>query len=82
MNLDQAAEAHRAALAGLEEVKAANVERLRAARKRIDDSRAKLAQAIVKAYVDGERVGDLARRTGYTRETIRVILRTAGVEPG
>jgi len=80
MNLERAAEAHHAALSALEEIKAENAERLRQARQRIEDSRAELAKAIVKSYLDGERVGELSRRTGYTRETIRVILRAAAVE--
>jgi len=49
------------------------------ARERAEAARLVLADAIVEAYLDGGRVGQLARRTGYTRESIRRILRTAGV---
>jgi predicted transcriptional regulator len=40
-----------------------------------------LAEAIVRAYVGGMRHKDIAGKTGYTRETIRTILRRAGIEP-
>jgi lambda repressor-like predicted transcriptional regulator len=53
-----------------------------AAQRRVDTARAQLAEVIVAEYERGERVTDLARRAGYTRETIRRILRAAGVEPG
>lgn len=50
------------------------------ARGKIDDTRKALAAAIVEEYQNGARVSDLARRTEYNRESIRRILRTAGVE--
>lgn len=81
MDLDKAANAHRGALARLEEVKKANAERLRAARDRVEATRAELAAAIAEAYLAGDRVGDLATRASYSRETVRVILRQAGIEP-
>lgn len=56
-------------------------EQLRVARGQVESTRAKLAEAIVAAYLNGARVGELARRTEYSRETIRVILRAGGVEP-
>ena len=52
------------------------------ARARVDDARAKLAAGIVAEYQDGARVSDLAKRSEYNRETIRRILRAAGIEPG
>lgn len=63
----RAAEVHHAALAALEEVKAANAERLSQARQRVDDSRAELAQVIVKSYLGGERVGVVAAHRLHTR---------------
>jgi hypothetical protein len=83
MDLDQAAKAHAAAVAQLDEFRQAQkalADKLRAARQRVEDSRAVLADAIAQAYLDGVRVGELARRTGYSRETVRVILRAHGIE--
>jgi len=57
------------------------------ARRIVADARAKvvvartaLAEAIVQEYEAGARVGELADRADYSRETIRRILRAAGVE--
>ena len=50
------------------------------ARAKVAEARALLAAAIVDEYVDGARVSDLAIRAEYKRETIRRILRAAGVE--
>lgn len=50
------------------------------ARAKVDKARAELAAVIVAEYQAGGRVSDLARRSGYTRETIRRILRAGGVE--
>jgi hypothetical protein len=83
VNLDQAAHAHSAAMARLDEIRQAQkalAEQLQAARQKVEDSRAVLADAIAQAYLDGARVGELARRTGYSRETVRVILRAHGIE--
>ncbi|WP_343445213.1 helix-turn-helix domain-containing protein [Micromonospora schwarzwaldensis] len=43
--------------------------------------RERLAAAIVTAYRDGQRVGEIARVSGYGREQVRRILRANGVEP-
>lgn len=51
------------------------------ARARVDSARADLAGLIVAEYERGVRVAELARRAEYNRETIRRILRAAGVEP-
>lgn len=80
MDLDRAATAHQAALSKIDEVKRANAARLQSARARAEETRAVLAAAIVEDYLRGTRVGDLARRSKYSRETIRTILRQAGVE--
>jgi hypothetical protein len=81
VDLDQAAAAHQAALAAVEEIKRANAERLAAARAHVEATRVELAAAVVAEYEAGGRVGELARRARYSRETVRVILRAAGVEP-
>jgi len=81
VDLDHAAREHQAALARVEETKRANAERLREARKQVETTRDGLAAAIVQAYLDGGRVGALAERAGYSRETVRVLLRAAGIEP-
>lgn len=52
-----------------------------AARAQVDQARARLAETIVTEYQRGARVADLAKRAEYSRETIRRILRAAGVEP-
>lgn len=51
------------------------------ARARVDAARAELAEKIVAEYLDGARVSDLAKRSEYNRETIRRLLRAAGIEP-
>lgn len=81
MDLDHAADAHRDALARVDEIKVENAERLKVARRRVDETRTELAKAIEEAFLSGGRVNDLALRAGYTRETVRVILRKAGIDP-
>lgn len=53
-----------------------------AARARVDEARTGLHAAIVAEYQQGAGVVELAGRADYSRETIRRILRAAGVEPG
>lgn len=50
------------------------------AQAKVDTARDALHRQIVAEYEAGARVSDLARRTEYNRETIRRILRAAGVE--
>lgn len=82
MDLDDAVKEYQAAQAGVPRAE----ERARAviatARERVTQARRELAAAIVAEYQAGARVGDLARRTGYNRETVRRALRAAGIEPG
>lgn len=52
-----------------------------AAREQVNQARAHLAEQIVAEYQRGAKVGELAARSEYNRETIRRILRAAGVEP-
>jgi len=50
------------------------------AKARVDQARAELHQAIVDEFRGGARQVDLVRRTGYSRERVRQILRAGGVE--
>lgn len=50
------------------------------ARAAVVAARTVLAEAIAAEYEAGARVGDLASRAEYSRETIRRILRAAGFE--
>lgn len=76
-DLEAASEAYRAALQrvqdGLAEVASARAE--------VPKVRKRLAAAIVTAYREGARVGEIARVTDYGREQVRRILRAGGVEP-
>ena len=81
--MDQLAGAVRAlrtAQADVPRVEVRAKELIAAARVRVDEARAALAAVIVAEYLAGERVGELAARSGYTRETVRRILRAGGVE--
>lgn len=53
-----------------------------AAKAALDDARPRLATAIVAAARAGVRQSEIVRVTGYTRERVRQICRSAGVEPG
>ncbi|MCM0677652.1 hypothetical protein NCC78_23615 [Micromonospora phytophila] len=50
------------------------------ARARVEQARAELHRAIVAEYRAGARQVDLVKRTGYSRERVRQILRAGGVE--
>ena len=75
--VEAAAEAYRAAKNGVDRAKAA----VKTALAVVPVARARLAKAIVADYERGERIGELARRSGYGREQVRRILRKAGIEP-
>jgi hypothetical protein len=79
--LDDAARAYRAADAAVTRVEQSAAERIRAARQARDEARDRLHAAIVEAARDGVRQVDIVRRTGYSRERVRTILREGGVEP-
>lgn len=86
-HVDQVGEALRALKAAMAAVPRAQ-QRARQlvadARADVDRKRAELAERIVAEYEAGEpgsRVGELAKRSEYSRETIRRILRDAGIEP-
>ncbi|MGW0217687.1 hypothetical protein ACWDXH_25155 [Micromonospora chokoriensis] len=50
------------------------------ARARVEQARTELHQAMAAEYRAGARQVDLVRRTGYSRERVRQILRAAGIE--
>lgn len=50
------------------------------ARARVEDTRHRLAEAIVEAARDGMRQRDIVAITGYNRERVRQIVRAAGIE--
>jgi hypothetical protein len=73
--LDDAAEAYRAAVAKLDAARAA----VPAAREELAEARTALAAAMVMAARSGMTQTEIIRRTGYTRESVRRILRAGGV---
>jgi hypothetical protein len=80
-HVGEALKAYKAAQAAVEKADERARQLVADARTRVDAARRKLAQTIVAEYGGGARVADLARRSDYSRETIRRILRAAGVEP-
>lgn len=76
-SLDDAANAYRQAQAELADARA----RIGQARAKVDKTRDELAEAIVDAARSGMRQVEIVRRSGYTRESVRRILRAGGVEP-
>lgn len=54
----------------------------RQAKATFDGVRGRLADAIVTAARNGVRQSEIVRVTGYTRERVRQICRSAGIEPG
>jgi acyl-CoA reductase-like NAD-dependent aldehyde dehydrogenase len=82
VQVEDAAKALKAAQAGVTRAEERAKQLVQEARGRVSDARQRLAEAIVQEYLNGARVGELAARSGYTRETVRRILRAAGIEPG
>ncbi|GAB3081171.1 hypothetical protein GCM10027186_44630 [Micromonospora schwarzwaldensis] len=76
-DLEAAADAYRAALQRVQD----GLAEVASARADVPRVRERLAAAIVTAYRDGQRVGEIARVSGYGREQVRRILRANGVEP-
>jgi outer membrane murein-binding lipoprotein Lpp len=77
--LAEAVRALRAAQAAVPRAEARARESVRQARERVEQARERVAEQVVADYVAGARVAELARRSGYSRETIRRILRAAGI---
>jgi hypothetical protein len=80
--LDDLTAAYRRAERAVVTVERAAEERVRAARERRTVARLALAEGIVAAWQSGTAQAEIARRTGYSREQVRRILRAGGVEPG
>lgn len=80
MDLDEAARDYRQAVSGVKAAKQAAQRRIVAAREWESVTREALHVAIVEAAEDGMRPAEITRRTGYTPERVRQILRAAGVE--
>lgn len=68
-------------LPGMDELRRI-AEEYQQARQAVADVRERLAAAIADAARAGVRQADIVKATGYTRETVRQVCRTAGVEPG
>jgi acyl-CoA reductase-like NAD-dependent aldehyde dehydrogenase len=80
-DLDAAVRAFRAAQDEVPDAQAAARQLVADARAKVEQKRAELAAAIVRAARAGVRQRDLVAVTGYNRESIRRILRAGGVEP-
>lgn len=80
VDLDEAARDYRRAVSGVEAAKRAAQRRIAAAREWESVTREALHAAMVEAAEDGMRPSEIVRRSGYTKELVRQILRAAGVE--
>lgn len=81
MDLDAAARDYRRAVVAIETTRKAAARRVSEARERAEQKRLTLAAAMVEAARDGVRPVEIERRTGYTKERVRQILRAGGIEP-
>ncbi|WP_213453562.1 hypothetical protein [Rhizomonospora bruguierae] len=80
--LDDLARAFRRAEAAVPEAERDAAAKIAKARRDKDLARQALAAGIVEAWRAGTSQAEIARRTGYSREHIRRILREHGVQPG
>ncbi len=78
--LDDAVDAYEAAQDAVPAVQARAAQMVAEARAEVVRARLQLAEAIAAAYLAGMRQVEIIRRTGYSREQVRTILRRAGVE--
>lgn len=81
MDLDAAVRDHRHAVTAIATAQRAAKRRIDAARERAEAARVALHAAMVEAAQGGMRPVEIERRTGYTKERVRQILRAGGVEP-
>ncbi|MET8147485.1 hypothetical protein ACIBSW_05725 [Actinoplanes sp. NPDC049668] len=77
-DLEDAARAYRAAQDAVTEAQ----QRVAEARAEVPAARERLGQEIVRATLAGVRQVDVMAASGYSREQVRRILRSAGVEAG
>lgn len=80
--LDDLARAFRRAEAAVPEAERTAEAKIRKARQDRDVARRALAAGIVEEWRAGTTQADIARRTGYSREHIRRILREHGIQAG
>jgi DNA invertase Pin-like site-specific DNA recombinase len=78
--LDDLVRAYRRAENAVPAVERAAAARVKAAREARTAARLALAEGIVEAWRAGTPQAEIARRTGYSREQVRRILRAGGVE--
>ncbi|WP_433612484.1 hypothetical protein ACQP2P_01465 [Dactylosporangium sp. CA-139114] len=78
--LDDAAKAFRAADTALTRAKELAAQRIEAARAARIEARDRLHAAIVAEALAGVPQVDIIRRSGYSRDRVRTILRAGGVE--
>ena len=79
--LDDLARAYRRAEDAIPAAERAAEAKVKAARQARTAARLALAEGIAEAWHAGTSQVEIARRTGYSREHVRRILRAAGVEP-
>ncbi len=77
-DLEEAVARYRAAEVAIPRAEARAKQIVAEARRRRDHARADLAAAIVRADEQGRRQVDIMAVTGYARETVRRIIRSAG----
>ena len=75
--LDAAVKAYRAAVSAHEAAKL----KVQTSKDKADQARVQLAEAIVREALAGTKQVEIIRKTGYSRERVRTILRDGGVEP-
>jgi DNA-binding phage protein len=78
--LDDLVRAYRRAEKAVPAAERAAEARVKAAREARTAARLELAEGIVAAWQSGIQQAEIARRTGYSREQVRRILRANGVE--
>jgi hypothetical protein len=81
VDLDSAVREYRRASTGIDAAQRAAKRRIELAREKADAARIALHAAMVEAAEKGMRPVEIERRTGYTKERVRQILRAGGVEP-
>jgi hypothetical protein len=81
MELDAAVRDYQRAVSAIETAQKAAQRRIGDARERAEAARLALAAAMVEAARNGVRPVEIQRRTGYTKERVRQILRAGGIEP-
>ena len=79
--IEDRVKAYQASVAALDATKKATAAKVKDAQDKVGQARAEVAAAIVAEFRTGVRQKDLIRRSGYSRERVRQILRAGGIEP-